>query len=322
LDFDLALKWIPLIDQSLSELVSSPLPDAQRLQEQWLTLARQWHGSLNSKQAEHASPNPPVFSVSSTPQASPDLGALVSTQPEAVHSWPRAWSADLRIQSLRLIQQARTCNAQDDERSVRQIDAILSELQDWTLRLGQHHLSNLYPQFRHQIHDVWLDQSQLDLLTRVQDYAKRASKIEAQSRSLTVFMDWHGLILNPSEWDQVGQVLADMRGQVRETEVGYRLVFPSSLNRMRVVPFMLKGQRYAVAASQYLDFEPMDSPTEGAGKIMMRSGNVTKALAVDCVLTAQNANVTPIPDLIERPEWLVGVFDGHQGEVYSCVVPI
>ena len=128
--------------------------------------------------------------------------------------------------------------------------------------------------------------------------------------------------LNEPEMEQVAGVLHKMCGQVRATQDGYRLVFPSSLSRMRVVPFMLKGQRYAVAAAQYVQFESEPDQAEGVGKILLRSGQVTKALLVDRVLPAENANITPIPDLIERPDWLIGVMVDHEAEIHLCISPV
>jgi hypothetical protein len=202
------------------------------------------------------------------------------------------------------------------------MDALLSELQDWALRLGQRALSSIYPRFRDTIKDVWVDAQQLEQLQSLQTYADRATQIVAQSRSLTVFLDWHGLELTELEVQNVAALMVDMRGQVRKMEGGYRLVFPGSLARMRVIPFMLKGQRYAVGAAQYVQFEPMTIENDGAGKILLRSGNVTKSLAVDRVLAAENVNISAIPDIIERPQWLAGVTVDNHGEVYLCVAPV
>ena len=51
----------------------------------------------------------------------------------------------MRMKGLSLIQNARIVNQRDDERTVVQMDALLSELQDWTLRVGQVTLSQLFP---------------------------------------------------------------------------------------------------------------------------------------------------------------------------------
>ena len=69
-------------------------------------------------------------------------------------------------------------------------------------------------------------------------------------------------------------------------------------------------------------FGYFEQAPEGAGKILLRAGRVTKALTVDQVLAAENANITPIPEVIDRPDWLVGVIVSQEAEVCLCVVPV
>ena len=323
---EMAASIVPMIAKALADVSMGQVPDSEALQEAWLP----WTRKLQEAVVRDARPLqefqaivPKVEEIHLQPQAKISAPAE-SLEPPEVEALdpndPGVWA--IRIQGLRLIQQARIANQQDDERSVLQMDALLSELQDWAVRLGQRALSSIYPRFRDTIKDVWVDAQQLEQLQSLQTYADRATQIVAQSRSLTVFLDWHGLDLTELEVQNVAALMADMRGQVRKMEGGYRLVFPGSLARMRVIPFMLKGQRYAVGAAQYVQFEPMTIENDGAGKILLRSGNVTKSLAVDRVLAAENVNISAIPDIIERPQWLAGVTVDNHGEVYLCVAPV
>jgi hypothetical protein len=91
---------------------------------------------------------------------------------------------------------------------------------------------------------------------------------------------------------------------------------------MRVMPFLLKGQLYAVAAAQFVQFNPTDSGPEGSGKIVLRAGQISKSLEVDRFLPGENANVSPVPDAIDHPQWLAGVIVSHHGEVCLCVAPV
>lgn len=325
---EMASSIVPMIEKALADIKLGQTPDAEALQEQWLP----WTQRLHNTVVQDARPLqafqavvPKVEEIQLQTQA-----PAQETTPSSLQSVVDARTLDpkdpgvlaIRLQGLRLIQQARIANQQDDERSVRQMDALLSELQDWSLRLGQQALSTLYPRFSADMSDVWVDVRQLEVLKTLMPYADRAQYMVAQSRSLTVFLDWHGLTLTEIELQQLAKSMADMRGQVRKMEGGYRLVFPSSQSRMRVVPFMLKGQRYAVAAAQYVQFEPMTVENEGAGKVLLRSGNLTKSLAVDRVLTAENVNITAIPELLDRPQWLSGVTVDNHGEVYLCIAPV
>lgn len=322
----MAASIVPMIEKALADVRMGQVPDSEALQEAWLPWTRKMQEAVVRDVRplqEFQAIVPKVEEIHLQPQAKIPAPAesIAPSECEALDpNDPGVWA--IRIQGLRLIQQARIANQQDDERSVLQMDALLSELQDWALRLGQRALSSIYPRFRDTIKDIWVDAQQLEYLQSLQIYADRATQIVGQSRSLTVFLDWHGLDLTELEVQNVAALMGNMRGQVRKMEGGYRLVFPGSLARMRVIPFMLKGQRYAVGAAQYVQFEPMTVESEGAGKLLLRSGNVTKSLAVDRVLAAENVNISAIPDIIERPQWLAGVTVDNHGEVYLCVAPV
>mgnify|MGYP006278973101 CR=1 FL=1 len=323
---EMAASILPMIEKALADVRLGHVPDAESLQEDWMP----WTRKLQETIVRDARPLqefqavvPKIQEIQLQTQAQAPTSPEIISDPEtAILNSNDPGVMAIRIQGLRLIQQARIVNQQDDERSVRQMDALLSELQDWSLRLGQCALSNIYPRFRDAMKDVWVDAQQLESLESVMAYASKATQMIAQSRSLTIFLDWHGMDLTELELQTLAKLMRDMRGQVRKMEGGYRLVFPCSLARMRVIPFMLKGQRYAVGAAQYVQFEPMTVENEGAGKILLRSGNVTKSLAVDRVFAAENVNISPIPDVIERPQWLAGVTVDNFGEVYLCVAPV
>lgn len=324
---EIAASIVPMIEKALADINLGQAPDAEELQEEWFP----WTQKLQSTVSRGVRPSQEFQAIVPKVEEIQLQTHVQEQQPAAFYAQADVTGcvdpndpgvSAIRRQGLRLIQQARIANHQDDDRSVRQMDALLSELQDWSLRLGQKAISSLYPRFHETLKDVWVDAVQLDILESVLSYANRAKKIVAQSRSLTVFLDWHDMSLTEIEFQHLAQSLATMRGQVRKMERGYRLVFPCSLVRMRVVPFMLKGQRYAVCDAQYIQFEPMTVESEGAGKILLRTGNVTKSLSVDRVLTAENVNVTAIPDILECPQWLSGVAVDTYGEIYLCVSPV
>jgi hypothetical protein len=337
----LAMQMLPLIEKALVDVQMGIEPQSEKIQEDWLHWATQFPSSDANQDAGLA-----LFSSSAAqtvagqqridhvakPSASTkhrpltelprntsnhDGVPLKVTSQAAEHEW-----GAIRLKGLRLLQQARIVNQQDDERSVRQMDALLSELQDWSLRLGQQPLGLSFPRHIQGIQDVWLDPLQQIHLNRIISHAQGARHMVAQSRSLTIFLDWMGLSLDEVALLEVAEVMVLMRGQVRQFKDGYRLVFPSSLTRMRVVPFMLKGQRYAVAAAQFVQFNPLEGGAEGSGKILLRAGQVTKSLEVDRVLASENANISPIPQGIDSPDWLAGVIVDLDGEVCLCVAPV
>jgi hypothetical protein len=225
----------------------------------------------------------------------------------------------MRMKGLSLIQNARIVNQRDDERTVVQMDALLSELQDWTLRVGQVPLSQLFPLSAQAMQDVWLDSTLLDLLDPLRELGAQAGSIQAQSRSLTIYMDWLGLNLSNEDFQKLGQCMAAVAGHAKRLADGYRLVFPCSLSRMRMTPYVQNGVRYAVGAGQFIQFDPHADGTGFAGLLTLCSGLANQTLQVERVLPAQNMNIFAVPPDIPKPEGVSGVALDAMGEIYFCL---
>ena len=225
----------------------------------------------------------------------------------------------MRMKGLSLIQNARIANQRDDERTVVQMDALLSELQDWTLRIGQVPLSQLFPLSASAMQDVWLDSNVLDLLDPLREWGSQAGSIQAQSRSLTIYMDWLGLNLSKEVFQQLGQCMSNVLGHVKRLPDGYRLVFPCSLSRMRMTPYVQNGQRYAVGSGQFIQFDPDAKGTGLSGTLTVCSGLANQSFQVERVLPAQNMNIFAVPSDVPNPEGVSGVALDAMGEIYHCL---
>ena len=225
----------------------------------------------------------------------------------------------MRMKGLSLIQNARIANQRDDERTVVQMDALLSELQDWTLRIGQVPLSQLFPLSASAMQDVWLDSNVLDLLDPLREWGSQAGSIQAQSRSLTIYMDWLGLNLSNEEFQQLGQCMSNVLGHVKRLPDGYRLVFPCSLSRMRMTPYVQNGQRYAVGSGQFIQFDPDSNGTGLSGTLTVCSGLANQSFQVARVLPAQNMNIFAVPSDVPNPAGVSGVALDAMGEIYYCL---
>jgi hypothetical protein len=207
------------------------------------------------------------------------------------------------------------------------MDAMLSELQDWSLRVGQLPLSQLFPLSAASMADVWLDAALIDRLDALRDWGAKSNSMQAQARSLTVFMDWQGMALSNEEYVQLGALMASVKGHAKRTPEGCRLVFPCSLFRMRMTPFIQNGQRYVVGAAQFVQFEPQDisdksDPCEKpalGGLLTLRSGFESQELQVERVMPAENMNVFEVPPGIECPDNVLGVALDGMGEIYYCI---
>ena len=323
---DLAKSVVPLIEKSLSDLSMGLMPESQQLQEQWLPVAQRLQetlvqGPVPSEFFDTAALRlPSTATPLSITKVHGRIHGATAQNELLLESLPDV--STLRVQGLRLVQRARVANHKKGDRSVIQVDNLLSELQDWSLRLGQRALSSIYPRFQTAIKDVFVDPDQLLRLASVSSFVERATHVSAQVRGLTLFLDWCGLTLSGDEQHQIAEVISEMRGQMRSIGYGYRLTFPCSLARVRVVPFVLKGQRYAVTAAQYLKFESTSGKNDGFGKIFLRSGITTKSLDVDQVLAPENVNVSSIPREIAQHQWMVGVILDKTGVLYPWVAPL
>ena len=222
----------------------------------------------------------------------------------------------LRLKGLSLIQNARIVNQRDDERTVRQVDALLSELQDWSLRVGQVPLAQLFPLSAHELVDVWVDAALLEKLDPLRNFGTKAESIKAQSRSLTIYLDWVAPSLSHDDYAQIGQCLQKVAGHIKRTPEGFRLIFPCSLTRMRMMPFIRRNQRYVAAASQFVQFQPDSEDSGFSGTIMLRMGMANQYMQADRMLPAENMNLFDVPDDIKRPEGVRGVALDGTGEIY------
>jgi hypothetical protein len=222
----------------------------------------------------------------------------------------------LRLKGLNLIQNARIVNQRDDERTVRQMDALLSELQDWSLRVGQVPLAQLFPLSAHEMVDIWVDAALLEKLNILRDFGTKAERIKAQSRSLTIYMDWVAPSLSHDDYAQIGQCLQKVAGHIKRTPEGFRLIFPCSLTRMRMMPFIRRNQRYVAAASQFVQFQPDSEDAGFSGTLMLRMGIANQYMQADRMLPAENMNLFDVPEDIKRPEGVRGVALDGTGEIY------
>ena len=302
---DVANGLLPVVSQVIKDIQLGQVPNA----EQQLKLWEPWLSRLQVL----------------VTRDSASLSNFEAVMPKAVGS-QLVGAADpgfkaLRLKGLSLIQNARIVNQRDDERTVRQMDALLSELQDWSLRVGQVPLAQLFPLSAHELVDIWLDATLLEQLDALRDFGAKAESIKAQSRSLTIHMDWVAPSLSHEDYVQIGQCLQKVAGHIKRTPEGFRLVFPCSLSRMRMMPFMRNGQRYVAAAGQFVQFQPDSEDAGFTGTLMLRAGIDNQNLQVDRMLPAENMNVFEVPQGIDRPEGVCGVALDGTGEIYYFLGP-
>lgn len=297
---DVANELLPVIGQAIKDIQLGQVPDADeqiKLWEPWVARLQVLVTRDSSSLSNFEAVMPKAVGTQLVGAADPGFKAL-------------------RLKGLSLIQNARIVNQRDDERTVRQMDALLSELQDWSLRIGQVPLAQLFPLAAHEMVDIWLDAAMVERLDQLRHLGAKAESIKAQSRSLTIYMDWVAPSLSHDDYAQMGQCLQKVAGHIKRTPEGFRLVFPSSMTRMRMMPFIRRNQRYVASASQFVQFQPDSEDSGFSGTLMLRLGMANQYLQADRMLPAENMNVFDVPEGIKRPEGVCGVALDGTGEIY------
>ncbi len=297
---DVANELLPVIGQAIKDIQLGQVPDADeqiKLWEPWVARLQVLVTRDSSSLSNFEAVMPKTVGAQLVGAADPGFKAL-------------------RLKGLSLIQNARIVNQRDDERTVRQMDALLSELQDWSLRIGQVPLAQLFPLAAHEMVDIWLDAAMVERLDQLRHLGAKAESIKAQSRSLTIYMDWVAPSLSHDDYAQMGQCLQKVAGHIKRTPEGFRLVFPSSMTRMRMMPFIRRNQRYVASASQFVQFQPDSEDSGFSGTLMLRLGMANQYLQADRMLPAENMNVFDVPEGIKRPEGVCGVALDGTGEIY------
>lgn len=306
--------------QQLRQLESTAANSAQAFEAVVPRVSAQWVPEV------HAEVEPPSLAVLPSPIHSPESAPSAPSSLQVQTVWVESMAhvrgvEVLREEGLALMQRARILNQSEDDRTPLQVDALLSELQDWTLRLGQMSLHEWFQFTRPELEDVWVDAQVLQALEPLRYWFGKANRMTASVRGLVVHLDLMDVVARAEEVKQAADILAALRGQIHNTETGLRLSFPSSLQRMRMVPFGIGGQRYVVPAAQFVQ-EQQASAQGGQRQLIVRAGTTTKSLNVDTIWAHEHMNLFEVPVVMPRPPWLTGVAITQSGEACFCVTPL
>ena len=221
----------------------------------------------------------------------------------------------IRQKALSLLQEARRLNFKDDERTVLRLDAVLSELQDWMLRPLQQRLTDLFSPILIAGGEIGIDPAQAALLKEMDTAVRRARECRATYRSLLVFLDLKGLVLNADEQAAIAHVAARLGGRIQAIEEGYRVVLPSSTERQRVTPFFSNGKSWVIANSRLLSFHPTvlgSSP----GQLETMLGREEDAISVERVMPSENMNLRPLPEGLAVPHGVTQIALNGRDETF------
>ena len=212
-----------------------------------------------------------------------------------------------------------------------EMDFLLAEHQDALAGLGQVGLAGALKDLSNHIEaeGVFADQEILDTLGAAMCLLSPGFSIHATKQALSLFIDIRGAESSPRQIDQAGEILRKIMGRIDQTGDHVRMMLPSSLKRIRMIPFKRADKFYAVSWVQLLSISGMD-PHIGATDILgsaadsqkiMRlcSGVGLHTLYASEIYPVMNMNVFPLPKLLSGPTWMKGVALDGASRPYTWV---
>ena len=212
-----------------------------------------------------------------------------------------------------------------------EMDFLLAEHQDALAGLGQVGLAGALKDLSNHIEadGVFADQEILDTLGAAMCLLSPGFSIHATKQALSLFIDIRGAESSPRQIDQAGEILRKIMGRIDQTGDHVRMMVPSSLKRIRMIPFKRAEKFYAVSWVQLLSISGMD-PHIGATDILgsaadsqkiMRlcSGVGLHTLYASEIYPVINMNAFSLPKLLSGPPWMRGVALDGASRPYTWV---
>jgi hypothetical protein len=209
---------------------------------------------------------------------------------------------------------------------------MLADHADWMVGIGQELLAKrLYGLSRTlDLGDLRADSDVADYLVAMLGQLPQPSKITGSVQSQTLFIELADIPANSPTLERINQAMQVLNGRLQPTESGLWMILPKSLSRLRVVPFMRGGQRYAISWAQFLSAESCTKPrgVDLLGEVEAprlrihgQSGAEPFVLYADAVLAFTVANAFVLPQVLAAPEWVAGVLVGEDAQVMSWLIP-
>lgn len=209
---------------------------------------------------------------------------------------------------------------------------MLADHADWLVGIGQEPLARrLYGLSRTlDLGDLRADADVVDYLVAMLGQLPQPSKITGSVQSQTLFIELADIPTNAAALERINQAMQVVNGRLQPVENGLWMILPRSLSRLRVVPFVRNGRRYAISWAQFLSAETCTKPraVDLLGevehprlRIHGQSGAEPFVLYADAVLPFTVANAFVLPTVVGAPDWVAGVLVGEDAQLMSWLIP-
>jgi hypothetical protein len=315
--------FVELLKKALLALESgnlnAPLPEQIAVIGE-ITLAL---SELMSPRLENASmPQAFVPPVDASASSTPSQQIALSDRPPLVHL---TQSADLQLlfplrrNGLNIVQRVREMVSHSGVGNSTEMDFLLAEHQDALTGLGQVELKPALQAFASHVEadGVYADHEILEGLMTALRYLPTGFSVHASKQALSLFIDIRGVQNDDLLLDAFGDALQKIMGRVDQTSEYLRIVLPSSLKRIRMLPFKRADVLYAISWVQLQSISGLDEPM-GAADLLGGVADAQKRMHLCAGVNAHtiyaseiypvvNMNTFQLPSLLSGPPWMKGV---------------
>jgi len=236
-----------------------------------------------------------------------------------------------RRNGLNIVQRVREMVNHSGVGNSTEMDFLLAEHQDALTSLGQAPFKGMLQGLAQQIEadGVYADQEILETLAEAIRLLPPGFSMHASKQALSLFVDIRGVQTNSRQIDLAGGVLRRIMGRIDQTNEYVRIILPSSLKRIRMIPFKRADKFYAVSWVQLLSISGVDSSAGSvdvlggvgdAQKIMrLCAGVETHTLHASEIYPVINMNTFLLPGILTGPHWMNGVALDGASKPYTWV---
>jgi hypothetical protein len=236
-----------------------------------------------------------------------------------------------RRNGLNIVQRVREMVNHSGVANSTEMDFLLAEHQDALTSLGQASFKDALTGLSQDIEadGVFADQEILETLAEAMRLLPPGFSIHASKQALSLFVDIRGVQTNSRQMDLAGGILRRIMGRIDQTNEYVRIILPSSLKRIRMIPFKRADKFYAVSWVQLLSISGIDSPTGSVDVLggvadaqkMMRlcAGVEIHTLYASEIYPVINMNTFLLPGVLTGPHWMKGVALDGASKPYTWV---
>jgi hypothetical protein len=289
---------------------------------------------LMSPRVEHVQPKGLMESQNDAPAVSPTQPSTPAVLAPVVHL---TQSADVQIlfplrrNGLNIVQRVREMVNHSGVGNSTEMDFLLAEHQDALTGLGQLELKTVLQAHADYVEadGVYADQDIAEALSLALALLPSGFSVHASKQALSLFIDIRGIHIDGAQMEAFGAAIQNIMGRVDQTSAYLRVVLPSSLKRIRMLPFKRADVLYAISWVQLCSISGLDSPmgtadllggvADAQKRMHLCSGVDLHTIYASEIFPVMNMNTFLLPGLLSGPPWMKGVALDGASRPYTWV---